>query len=397
MLIQLIRDKKFDVDFKKLKELIESKTKSIKIEILDNNYDLKDKILVYKKSNIKHKSKFKSRINSKIVILATDTPYDNNYFLQAYGGFIPISFYLWEELTELPRENGMLYWIADQVLNTLQTYEAHEEITGCINDFLWDKHGIDAGMRQGSLCPGCLSNMLTRRFTPEQKELFKDVKCLLNYLSEKSKWGLSIFDRFQPKEKKPKKIEVNSLIPKRPSLEKGVINVLIASPSDVPTERKDLYYQLPIRFDKDGHEKATKFRVKVSGWEDLASQPGVVQEIINNKLLTNVDVVIGILKHRLGTPTQNAVSGSAEEILYALEKKPDQVLGMVYYFSEVPIMSFADTEVAQKAINEWKRLEKFKRQIEKKVLFKPYSSSPELVDIVIKDLANNIKNYFCES
>ena len=63
----------------------------------------------------------------------------------------------------------------------------------------------------------------------------------------------------------------------------------------------------------------------VNGWEDLASQNGYAQDVINSKLIEESDFVIAVFKHKLGTPIKNvssglprAESGTAEELLQTL-------------------------------------------------------------------------------
>ena len=85
----------------------------------------------------------------------------------------------------------------------------------------------------------------------------------------------------------------------------------------------------------------------VHGWEDLASQNGYPQDIINEKVIQNMDFVVAIFKHKLGTPTINQVtglkraeSGTAEELLQALDtSKKNYPLGMAYFYSKAPVVS----------------------------------------------------------
>lgn len=58
--------------------------------------------------------------------------------------------------------------------------------------------------------------------------------------------------------------------------------------------------------------------MKVAGREDLVSQSGIVQDIDNIQLIAKTDVIVAVLRHKLSTPTNNNVSGTAKEILFAL-------------------------------------------------------------------------------
>ena len=112
-----------------------------------------------------------------------------------------------------------------------------------------------------------------------------------------------------------------------------VRQVFIASPSDVQPERaevaqaiyewNDLYaYQmslvlLPVR------------------WETHAAPEigGRPQEIINNRVLKDCDLLVGIFWARLGSPTGKAESGTVEEIEEAIRAGKQVLL----YFSRKPV------------------------------------------------------------
>jgi len=86
-----------------------------------------------------------------------------------------------------------------------------------------------------------------------------------------------------------------------------ILNVMIASPSDVAEERqlvRDAIYEWNAIHSK-------QFSVM------LGSRP---QEIINKSILNDSDILIGIFWTRLGSPTGEYVSGTVEEILKHCEK-----------------------------------------------------------------------------
>src|SRR5215217_1163428 len=84
--------------------------------------------------------------------LATSVPYDNNYFFASDGGCVIVSFSGWNLLTDLPITNGLVYILATLLLDHVGVDVSHDETTGCVNDFLWDKRGIDVGMRAAFVC-----------------------------------------------------------------------------------------------------------------------------------------------------------------------------------------------------------------------------------------------------
>jgi hypothetical protein len=93
-----------------------------------------------------------------------------------------------------------------------------------------------------------------------------------------------------------------------------VIEVLIASPADVVSER---------RIVREGiadwnvvHSRERALMLSPIGWETHSSPElsGRPQQLINERLLSTADIVIGIFWTRLGTPTGKAPSGTVEEI-----------------------------------------------------------------------------------
>jgi hypothetical protein len=403
MTIGLVRDQNFTVDFKKLKALIEKKCSYIKIQLVDNNYYFEEKLIVYNKTHKKHLEILKPKIKSDFTILGTEVPYNNNYFFEAYDNFLPISFYGWRELTDLPKENGMLYWICDQALSFVQpkNYVRHSKTTGCLNDFLSDKTGIDVGMRQANLCKKCYSDLMKKKLTKNEEYLFADIKILLNFLSEQSKWENSVFDKpivpklqTNTKNSTLKKPKTTSILKEKKGIkENKKIKILIASPSDTEQEREVLKWKLAEKFRMKGYEEQTGFRLIVEGWESMPPQQGNAQEVINRLLLSQVNIVLGVLRHKIGTPTAKAISGTAEEILYALKGNPKELLGMVYFYSKKPRITVGDPGT-NSVISQWKALEKFKKEVQSLAVYKPYSSFDDLLENVVDDVANNIKQYF---
>ena len=389
--IQILKDKNCDIKVTEVANLVNSTVKNIKIEVIDSNYDFNERLITHPDTLKKHYSLIRNKIKSDTVILLTDVPYDDNFFFYSNNELIIISFYGWEHLTQLPKENGLLYWLCILAMRDLFTTQIrHLDNTGCANDFLGDKTGIDLGMRQANLCPDCLKKL--PKLTTEKKKTLKDTQSLLDLLSQSSRWNQNILlkqlpatQTLQVKKKKP--------------LVKGQINLLIASPSDTTREREILRNHLERRFRTDSYEASLQTRAIVHGWEDLASQSGYPQDIINDLILPKVDVVIGILKHKLGTPTKNkagkkrAESGTVEELYFALEKNPNTVLCMLYSYSIPPSPSLDDPNIKEIQAN-WAALKKFKSQIKDKIIYKSYSSEEELLEMVIKDLAKNVERHF---
>ncbi|WP_433971957.1 hypothetical protein [Tunturiibacter lichenicola] len=109
--------------------------------------------------------------------------------------------------------------------------------------------------------------------------------------------------------------------------------VLIASPSDVRTER-----QIIVECIEDwnaAHSRSSNVILQPRRWEldaypELGDRP---QEIINTQIVDISDIVLGVFWHRIGTPTGLAVSGTVEEIeRFVAAKRPVSL-----YFSQASV------------------------------------------------------------
>ncbi|ENV46591.1 hypothetical protein P255_00735 [Acinetobacter brisouii CIP 110357] len=132
-----------------------------------------------------------------------------------------------------------------------------------------------------------------------------------------------------------------------------ILNVMIASPSDVAEERqlvRDAIYEWNAI-----HSKQFGIMLNPVGWEthvapEMGDRP---QEIINKRILENSDILIGIFWTRLGTPTGDYVSGTVEEISKHITSKKLTCL----YICDRPIPPSQITDQYSKLqtqINEWK-------------------------------------------
>ena len=189
---------------------------------------------------------------------------------------------------------------------------------------------------------------------------------------------------------------------KRKLLNQKEIHILIATPGDVAEERELLLNSLESKFRRAGYEKRCGFRIIVRGWEELATQTGYGQDIINTQILKEVDIVLAAFKHKLGTPTidsksgtERSKSGTAEELLYAIRNNDidNPPLGMAYFYLEAPKISF-DSPNFQMALSNWEELKEFKESIKNHILYKSYKSGEELLNTSCEDLVKNIETYF---
>lgn len=393
MKILLVFEDKFPIDKEKFIKLIQEKSKFIEVELYASKFVLQNGLITKPKTFTNVEKKIKKVINNYDGILCfTEKQYDDNFFFYGFGKITIISFYAWSYLTSLPMSNGVLYFMIENIsLDIDHTSFRHTEETGCLYDFKGDKRTVDHGMRQAGFCANCLKRISESLITENEFKIFDDLQILMDHLSSASRWNKDIL--------LDTKVKSNSIGKRKPKNKEGV-TVVIASAGDTIAERKMLLDTLEVKFRRDNHEANCGFRIIVTGWEDLASQPGYAQDVINEKIISESDFVVAVFRHKLGTPTKNvltgkkrAESGTAEELLQALDKsKPNHPIGMAYFFSPAPLVSLDNPDKA-KIEADWIRLSEFKDSIKEKMIYKPYTDNNELVSFVLKDLEKNIKDY----
>ncbi len=167
-----------------------------------------------------------------------------------------------------------------------------------------------------------------------------------------------------------------------------VYKVMIASPSDVATERqitRDVVHEWNAVHSKD----RTAVLIPI-GWESHSSpQMGLrPQEIINRQVLKDCDLLIAAFWTRIGSPTGEFSSGTVEEIEEHLSAgKPAMI-----YFSALPVQP--DSVDAK----QFQALQNFKRSCKKRGLIENYDSISEFKEKISRHLAQTvIRNFTTET
>lgn len=129
-----------------------------------------------------------------------------------------------------------------------------------------------------------------------------------------------------------------------------VYNVMIASPSDVQEER-DMVRQSLARWNAV-HSEDRNIVLLPIGWEtqsspEMGDRP---QNILNRQLLERSDLLVGLFWTRVGTPTDNFVSGSVEEIRRHVDAGKPAML----YFSNRPVRPDDVNHEQQKELRRFK-------------------------------------------
>lgn len=124
--------------------------------------------------------------------LCTSVPYEDNYFFHSAGTNTIISFSGWNVLTDLPIANGLAYFIARLICGVANVGELHQANVGCVNDFWWDKAGVNLGMRAGFICQDC------KNLSECDPSVMRDIQSLLDIVSHASRAGRDVLQNIQP-------------------------------------------------------------------------------------------------------------------------------------------------------------------------------------------------------
>ncbi len=161
MKIRIFADETITVDLSQLLAGLREVATSHSWAAGKSQFRVKKPPVAYPKTYESLSSQLRAEIDSDdVAFLFTEHPYDNNYFWDSgTDKAIIISLYGWEQLTSLPRANGIVYFTVALLIRNLRVGKSHKgRNTGCVNDFWQDKTGIDSGMRAAYICAACLAS-----------------------------------------------------------------------------------------------------------------------------------------------------------------------------------------------------------------------------------------------
>ncbi|GEM_PF-3187165 len=159
----------------------------------------------------------------------------------------------------------------------------------------------------------------------------------------------------------------------------AVYEVLIASPSDVLTERRVLAEVLEDW--NSAHSRSRAISLQALRWEldGVPASGARPQEILNKQLVENADILMAVFGARLGTPTGQAASGTVEEIEhFRRQGKP-----VLLYFSEADIPHNHDAE-------QFRLLAEYRKSLEVHTFYQTFRDVEELRRRATRDLAHTI-------
>jgi hypothetical protein len=161
-----------------------------------------------------------------------------------------------------------------------------------------------------------------------------------------------------------------------------IIEVFIASPSDIIKERKEVHFIL----DKWNIVNSRKYKMLLKSlrWEDdvYSSMGKTPQEIINDQALKYADIVIGIFKTRLGTPTEEYESGTVEEIKRHVKMNKPAML----FFCKEKVNPDQFDHI------EYGKLQEFKKWCQDKSIYFEYESLDAFSSLVNQHISLCINN-----
>jgi len=195
MKILLIQDEGVNIDLEKSATLLNDLCGNIKCESYNIPIRLDSKsTFINLKKEIEILNQKTSSIKRDYTLYLTFRRYVDNYFSHSAKNIMIWSFWGWKYYTNLPLENGLFYIIADILALKLDRSFRHDEITGCIYDFLWNKTGIDMGMKMAHICEGCLTRVKDKLKDKKSLGILSDLIKILDLLSNSSRWGKSVFE-----------------------------------------------------------------------------------------------------------------------------------------------------------------------------------------------------------
>lgn len=154
-----------------------------------------------------------------------------------------------------------------------------------------------------------------------------------------------------------------------------ILNVLVASPSDVSAERDAV--ESAIQEWNGNHHERMGIMLQPVRWEthSYPASGNRPQAILNKQIVESGDILIGIFGNKLGTPTGKAQSGTIEEI----EEFRKVGKYVALYFSTGDVPRTVDRE-------QLKALEDYQRERQKDTLYGTFQSTEELRRLVVQHL-----------
>ncbi|MDE2887550.1 MAG: hypothetical protein OXR72_04995 [Gemmatimonadota bacterium] len=170
-----------------------------------------------------------------------------------------------------------------------------------------------------------------------------------------------------------------------------LLNVFVASPSDVKQEREVL--ETVVREINPILIRRFKVQLNLLKWE--TAYPGFgadAQAVIDEQMSSDYQIFIGILWCRIGTPTKRANSGTIEEFEKAkarADSDPDSVQIMIYFKTTWP-----ETPLHKMDLEQMSRVNEFREQISKSGLYCEFKSAVDFESLIRVHLQNYVQDWY---
>lgn len=170
---------------------------------------------------------------------------------------------------------------------------------------------------------------------------------------------------------------------------RNLVRIFIASPSDVQKERKATDAVVDDLNNLIGD--TYKIRLETKKWENN-TYPAIgeyPQGVINDQI-GDYDIFVGIMKHKFGSPTQNAESGTEEEFNRAYDnyKNDGSCKNLMLFFNKESLSQDANFEQFQKVL-------RFKQKLPSKgILYREYENDSYFEKEFRTTLCSCIKNIY---
>jgi hypothetical protein len=165
-----------------------------------------------------------------------------------------------------------------------------------------------------------------------------------------------------------------------------VLQILIISPGDVQEEREivsQVVFEWNYVNSRDRSIVLLPLRWETHATPEMGQRP---QAVINRQVVDYCDMAIGVFWTRLGTPTGEAESGSAEEITRVVDAgKP-----VMLYFSRGKV------DLQATDLDEYRRLVSFKEELYQKALIESYSTLNEFRETLTRQLALRVRDVIAQ-
>jgi hypothetical protein len=194
--IQLFVDNTFPFDLNSFCYLLNSICQNIDFIPCIEKFQIETHVVNCPETYLAIENSIKKKLkNADLNYLLTNVQYDNNYFFEENDNNLIVSFHGWNSYTKLSTTNGLAYFIASNLASDYNIGVTHHENTGCLNDFWWNKTGIDLGMKSAHICTECL--MKTNMRVSKTKAIYEDLYKLLDLVSTYSRRNIDILEHLK--------------------------------------------------------------------------------------------------------------------------------------------------------------------------------------------------------